>query len=51
VHYGITQSQHCNNDNNDNMMCVSAGFEFFGGLLQCQHLGYMGKKCDNKEGD
>jgi len=26
-HFGITQSQHCNNDNNDNMMHVRVRFE------------------------
>ena len=29
-HYGITQSQHCINDNNENMMHASLRFEFFG---------------------
>jgi hypothetical protein len=29
-HYEITQSQHCNNDNNDNMMHAGLWFEFFG---------------------
>ena len=35
-YYGITQSQHCNNDDNekdDNMMRVSMWFEFVGGLF------------------
>jgi hypothetical protein len=35
-HYGTTQSQRCNNDNNyndDNVMRVSMWFEIFGGLL------------------
>ena len=32
-HYGITQSQHCNNHNNHNddiAIHASVGFEFFG---------------------
>ena len=32
-HYGIKQSQHCNNDNKDNGMHASVWFEFFDGLL------------------
>ena len=37
-HYGIAQSQHYNNKNNnsyddDNVMHVSVCFEFFGGFL------------------
>ena len=39
-HYGITQSQHCNNDNNyndDNVMSASVWFEFFGGVCYCQN--------------
>ncbi len=32
-HYGITHNQHCNNDNDDNVMRVSMWFEFFGGLF------------------
>ena len=27
--YGITQSRHCNNDNDDNMMHASVWFKFF----------------------
>jgi hypothetical protein len=30
-HYGITQSQHCNNEKDDNVMHVSAWFEYFDG--------------------
>ena len=26
-HYGITQSQYCNNDNHDNVMCGNVWFE------------------------
>ena len=26
-------------------------FEYFGGLFQCQNPRYMGRKCDNKDGD
>ena len=35
-HYGITQSQHCNHDDNysnDNVICMSLWFEFFGGYF------------------
>ena len=38
-HYGMTQSQHCNNDNNhndDNVMHASLWFVFLDRLLQCQ---------------
>ena len=45
-HYGITKSQHCNNDN---IMCVSLWFEFFGWLPYCQNPWCKGGKCDNKE--
>jgi hypothetical protein len=32
-HYGVTQSQHCNNDNNDdNVIRASVWFDFLGGL-------------------
>lgn len=41
----MTQSEHHNNDNDDNMMFN------FGGLLQCQNSWYMQGKCDNKKGD
>jgi len=33
------------------VMCASTWFEFYGGLLKCQNLCYMGGKCDNKERD
>jgi hypothetical protein len=33
------------------MIGASMGFQFFGGLLQCHILWYMGGTCDNKEGD
>ena len=54
-HYGVTQSQHCNNDNNynesnDKAMHVNIWFEFFGVLLYRQNPPwYMGWKHDNKE--
>ena len=34
-HHGITQSQHCNNDN---VMDASAWIELFGGLYKCQNM-------------
>ena len=33
------------------MICASMWFEFYGGLLQCQELWYIGWKYDNKEGN
>ena len=51
-HCGISQSQHCNNDNNDkddNVMRAMVWLEFFDGILQCHNPWYMGKQCDNKE--
>ena len=48
---GITQSQHCSNENDDNMMIASLWFEFFGGLFQCQNPRYMRGRCDNKKED
>ena len=50
--YGITQSQHCNSDNNcndDSVMRASMWFKFFGGLFECQSPCYIGGKHDNKE--
>jgi hypothetical protein len=40
-HFGITQNQHCNNDNNyndDDVMCASVWFGF------CNGLCYMSKR-------
>ena len=48
-HYGVTQSQHCNDFNDDNMMRQSMWFEFFDGLVSCQIPWYMGRTRDNKE--
>ena len=42
-HHGTTQSQHPNNDNNyndDNVMCASVWFEYFGGLLKSKPMIY-----------
>ena len=44
--YGTTQSQHCNNDNDDNMLCANVWFEFFGELFKCQSPWYMRGKCE-----
>ena len=47
------QSQHCNDDNNgndDNVMCASVWFEFFGAfVLISNHVVYGREICDQKE--
>ena len=52
VTIGMTQSQHCSNDvnvNDDNVMCASVWFEFFGNIFLFENLSYLGGKRDNKE--
>ena len=49
--FGITQSQHCNNDvdvDDDKVMRVSVWFE---GKYLCENISYLGGKRDNKEWD
>ena len=51
-HYGISQSQHCNNDDDDNVTCVSMWLEFTLWVsLMSRYMWYMRRKCGNKEGD
>ena len=50
-HYRVTQSQRCDHDNDhidDNVMCASAWFEFFGGLFRSRNPCCMGGKLDKK---
>ena len=47
----MTQNQHCNNDNDDEVLHVNMWLNIFSGLIWCQNLCYMGGICDNKWGD
>ena len=53
-HYGITQSQHCNNDNihnDDNVIRASVWCDFLGGLFNVKNHDIWEGKYGNKEWD